>query len=162
LSKAAFAALGSQLVKNESFCPNTGLEGDFIFKNMHIIRNFLNSLKNFVYTLIDYDVSICLWLMKIYAGNINDESNKSVFNGLSFTRSSYTNTITNVSCCSEYSFVSAHYMQPTNMLLLDHIFKVMESEYKSGLIPKPNYSDILNRYKLNMDFLNISENKNQK
>jgi hypothetical protein len=100
--------------------------------------------------------------MNIYTGDSNDKLNRSLFNAHPFELRDYTHPlIKDQLCCSNYSFISAHYMKPANMLLLDQVIKAMNAEYKTGLVSNPpSYEEIAQRYELNLKFLNLSQ-KNQ-
>jgi hypothetical protein len=103
-------------------------------------------------------VAYCLSILKIFIGDSRDEFNRTVFNAFPFEHREYGHPfIPDHVCCSNYSFVSAHYMLPANMLLLDQVIKVMGDEYASGILTKqPSYDDIAQRYTLNLKILNMS------
>ncbi len=97
---------------------------------------------------LDIDVSHCFSLLNIYPRNSSDMFNRTVFNAYTLDTHEYTHLYTNITCCSNYSFVSFHYMQPDRMLLLDYTIKKMNEQYRKGLISQPSYKDILKRYSL--------------
>jgi hypothetical protein len=155
ISKAAFKKLGYRLATNMSFCPNHGVEGLHLktgFTFRIIIKYFKNDL-----TIEDYDVSGCLKLLNIVPGNGLDKYNRTVFNAFSFENTNYEQSTTKIFCCSKYSFVSAHYMNPEDMLRLNFIMRSMNEQYMSGLIERPTYDDIKAKYLLIGSFLNITD-----
>jgi hypothetical protein len=157
MSKAAFGALGKKLVNQPDYCLNSGIEGSshFEMKNFLMKNTYLTLL--FFFVIKDLYVTRCLIKMGIHPGHSVDDFQRAIFNPYNFFFYNFTLTKVNLVCCSNDSFVSAHYMSSEDMLRLDLTIKTMNDLYLKGKIPKPTYEDILSRYNLFGKFLNISE-----
>jgi hypothetical protein len=93
--------------------------------------------------------------MGIYPTFALDEHRRDIFNAFNFFH--YYAEDSGLSCCSEYSFLSAHYMKPEQMIHLDLVLQLMQQKHFNGRIPRPSYSDILYEYSLLRTSLNISQ-----
>jgi hypothetical protein len=140
-----------------SFCPNTGIEGFSEFFRRFYKYSFITHLKT-----IDTDVTHCLTKMNIYPAKSTDDFRRVIFNPYNFYFYNYTLPKHRFVCCSNISFVSAHYMTPEDMIRLDLILKQMNHFHSQGKISKLTYEDVLRKYKSLGSFLNLSELKEKR